>query len=147
MMRRLFSIITSVACLLLEVYKQIVFTFTVEDGKIVAEYIWHAFPWQFCSTPMYVGLLAGLTKPGKVHDALCAYLATFAVFAGTAVMLYPGDGFTPLTGINIQTIICHGSMVVIGGYLLGSGVMIGLPFQTQAHLDADLQFLKNLGVF
>ena len=32
------------------------------------------------------------------------------------------------------------------GYLLGSGVMIGLPFQTQAHLDADLQFLKNLGV-
>ena len=32
------------------------------------------------------------------------------------------------------------------GYLLGSGVMIGLPFQTQAHLDEDLQFLKNLGV-
>ena len=32
------------------------------------------------------------------------------------------------------------------GYLLGSGVMIGLPFQTQEHLDEDLQFLKNLGV-
>ena len=32
------------------------------------------------------------------------------------------------------------------GYLLGSGVMIGLPFQTQAHLEEDLQFLKNLGV-
>lgn len=31
-------------------------------------------------------------------------------------------------------------------YLLGSGVMIGLPFQTRAHLDEDLQFLKNLGV-
>jgi biotin synthase len=31
-------------------------------------------------------------------------------------------------------------------YLLGSGVMIGLPFQTHAHLDEDLQFLKNLGV-
>ena len=32
------------------------------------------------------------------------------------------------------------------GYLLGSGIMIGLPFQTYAHLDEDLQFLKNLEV-
>ncbi|MBO5919712.1 MAG: [FeFe] hydrogenase H-cluster radical SAM maturase HydE [Bacteroidales bacterium] len=31
-------------------------------------------------------------------------------------------------------------------YLLGSGVMIGLPFQTYEHLQEDLQFLKNLGV-
>ncbi len=32
------------------------------------------------------------------------------------------------------------------GYLLGSGIMIGLPFQTYSHLDEDLQFLKNLEV-
>lgn len=32
------------------------------------------------------------------------------------------------------------------GYLLGSGIMIGLPFQTYAHLEEDLQFLKNLEV-
>ena len=32
------------------------------------------------------------------------------------------------------------------GYLLGSGIMIGLPFQTHAHLDEDLQFLKDLQV-
>ena len=32
------------------------------------------------------------------------------------------------------------------GYLLGSGIMIGLPFQTASHLDADLQFLKNMQV-
>lgn len=32
------------------------------------------------------------------------------------------------------------------GYLLGSGVMIGLPFQTYAHLEEDLQFLKKIGV-
>ena len=31
-------------------------------------------------------------------------------------------------------------------YLLGSGVMIGLPFQTCEHLEEDLQFLENLGV-
>lgn len=32
------------------------------------------------------------------------------------------------------------------GYLLGSGIMIGLPFQTYSNLDEDLQFLKNLEV-
>ena len=31
-------------------------------------------------------------------------------------------------------------------YLLGSGVMIGLPFQTYEHLQEDLQFLQSLGV-
>lgn len=32
------------------------------------------------------------------------------------------------------------------GYLLGSGVMIGLPFQTYANLDEDLHFVKELEV-
>ena len=32
------------------------------------------------------------------------------------------------------------------GYLLGSGIMIGLPFQTRKNLDEDLQFLKDLQV-
>ena len=32
------------------------------------------------------------------------------------------------------------------GYLLGSGIMIGLPFQTYSHLDEDLKFLQDLQV-
>ena len=32
------------------------------------------------------------------------------------------------------------------GYLLGSGIMIGLPFQTYANLEEDLHFLKDLEV-
>ena len=104
----------------LEIYKQINYTFRYDDG-IYASYRWYAFPWQFCSTPMYISLLAGISKKGRFHDALCAYLSTFAVFAGAAVMLYPADVFTETVGINIQTMICHGSMVVIGAYLLSSG--------------------------
>jgi hypothetical protein len=48
-------------------------------------------------------------------------LATYAVLAGAAVMIYPGVVYVEVVGINIQTMICHGSMVVIGAYLLGSG--------------------------
>lgn len=111
---------TAVIVVLLEVYKMINFGFSYEDG-VSYSFPWYAFPFQFCSTPMYVGLLTGLFRKGKIHNALCAYLATFAVFAGLCVMVYPNDVFIETVGINIQTMICHGSMLTVGIYLYGSG--------------------------
>lgn len=113
--------ITAIAVLVLEIYKQINYSFSYSGEVIEFDYQWYAFPFQFCSTPMYVGLLAGIIKKGRVHDALCAYLATYALFAGICVMVYPGDVFIGTIGINIQTMICHGSMITIGAYLLYSG--------------------------
>lgn len=110
----------AVVVAVLEVYKQINYTFSYEGG-ITADYQWYAFPFQFCSTPMYVGLLAGIIRKGKIHDALCAYLATYAVFAGVSVMLYPADIYISTIGINIQTTVCHCSMIVVGAYLFASG--------------------------
>ena len=115
---RIVVLITAVTVIVLEIYKQIVFSFSVVDGAIEFDYQWYAFPFQFCSTPMYIGLLAGLTKKGKLHDAFSAYLATYAIFAGTCVMLYPNDVFIRTIGIDIQTMVCHGSMISIGIYLL-----------------------------
>lgn len=107
--------------LMLEVYKQVNFSFTYDGQTIHFDYQWYSFPFQFCSTPMYVCLLAGCLKKGKLRDALCAYLATFALFAGLCVMIYPGQVFIDTVGINIQTMICHGAMVTLGIYLLCSG--------------------------
>ena len=115
---RLVVLFTTLFVIAFEIYKQIVFSFSVTDSGIEFEYLWYAFPFQFCSTPMYIGLLAGLTKKGRLHDACSAYLATYAIFAGICVMLYPGDVFMYMMGINIQTMICHGSMIAIGIYLL-----------------------------
>lgn len=112
---------TAVVVTLLEIYKQINYTFTVGDTGIVADYQWYAFPWQFCSMPMYVGLLAGIIRKGKIHNALCSFLATYAIFAGACVMFYPGDVFVSEVGINIQTMVCHGSMITVGIYLLYTG--------------------------
>ncbi|MBQ9762239.1 MAG: YwaF family protein [Oscillospiraceae bacterium] len=111
---------TSVLVILLEVYKLINFSFSYENG-ITFDFAWDAFPWQFCSTPMYVGLLAGLTRKGKLHESLCAYLATYALFAGLIVMIIPTSIFIETIGINIQTSICHGSMISIAIYLMYSG--------------------------
>lgn len=112
---------TAILVAILEIYKQINFTFTVEEDAITCDFQWYAFPWQFCSMPMYVGLLAGIIRKGKVHDALCTFLATYSIFAGVCVMVYPVSVFVDTIGINIQTMICHGSMIVIGVYLLYTG--------------------------
>ena len=114
-------LITAITVIALEVYKLINFGFgTSYETELSYSFPWSAFPWQFCSTPMYACLLAALTR-GKVHRSLCAYLSTFAVFAGLCVMIYPGDVFIGTVGINVQTMICHGSMLTIGIYLMGSG--------------------------
>lgn len=111
----------AIVVLLLEAYKQLCYTFDVTDQGIIADFQWYAFPWQFCSTPMYVGLLAGLTKKGKLHDFACAYLATYAIFAGLCVMIYPGDVFIEIIGVNFQTMVCHGTMIPVGALLFASG--------------------------
>lgn len=104
----------------LEIYKQINYSCSYEGGQLVWDYQWYIFPWQFCSTPLYVGLLAGITR-GKLHRCLCCYLATFALFAGLCVMFYPTTVFVETIGINIQTMVCHGTMISVAMYLLYTG--------------------------
>lgn len=132
----------AVTVIILEIYKIINYGFSYEDG-VSFSFVWYAFPWQFCSTPMYIGFLAGIIRKGKIHESLCAYLATFAVFAGTAVMIYPGDVFIDTVGINIQTMVCHGSMITIGIYLFYSGY-VKLEFKTL--LKALPVFIINLAI-
>ena len=115
---RMMLLVFSLLSILLEIYKQINYTFSYDGQMIHADYQWYAFPFQFCSTPMYVGLLASCLTKGKVYESLCTYLATYAFFGGLVVMIYPAQVFISTIGINIQTMICHGTMVTLGIYLL-----------------------------
>ena len=114
-------LVVSLVVIILEAYKQINLNFQYDEQTITFDFQWYAFPFQFCSTPMYIGLLAAVVRNHRIHERLCAYLATYGLFAGLCVMFYPSTVFTGTIGINIQTMVCHGSMVTIGMYLLGSG--------------------------
>ena len=102
-----------------EVYKQLIFSFQANW-----DYQWYAFPFQFCSTPMYVALFAGLTKNIKIQQALINFLGTYGLFAGLAAMIYPNDVFVSTIGINIQTMVHHGAMMVVGTALLANRVQL-----------------------
>lgn len=130
---------TSIALIVLEVYKQLNFSFNWRENKW--DYQWYIFPFQFCSTPMYIMPLALIfRKKQRIRDAFRAYLATYALFAGLAVMIYPNDVFISTIGINIQTMVHHGAMVVIG-------VLTWVSGKAKLHYKTVLQALPVFAGF
>ena len=124
---RRFLLVEAFLITVLEIYKQINFSFHVDGSQILFDYQWYAFPFQFCSTPMYIGLLAAVIRGKSLHEHLCSYLATYALFAGICVMVYPVTVFIDTVGINIQTMVCHGSMITTGIVLLRTGYVKVAP--------------------
>lgn len=102
---------------ILEVIKQLIFGLSVEEGKLVWDYAWYAFPFQFCSSPLYVLPILAFAKEGKLRDAAITFLATFSLFAGLCVYVFPNDVFIDTIFINHQTMIHHGIQVFFGVYL------------------------------
>ena len=105
--------------LLFEAYKQIIFSFNYNGGEPFWDYEWYAFPFQLCSAQLYVLPFVFLSKEGgTVRRASSAFLATYSFFAGAAVMFYPVSVFIETVGINIQTMVWHGSQIILGVFLL-----------------------------
>lgn len=100
---------------IIEIYKQVFYT--IDAGH----FQWYAFPFQFCSVPMYFAFIAPLVKNEKVKDAMYMFIASFGLLAGIAVMAYPDTCFsTSYITILIHTMVWHSSMVVMGVYLIFS---------------------------
>lgn len=118
---RRFIFWVGIGAILFEIYKQYVLNFSIVAGRVVYSPCWDAFPFQFCYLPLYLNLLFALTKEGRLHDAVAAFLATFSLGAGLLVVIYASTVFTDVVGLNWQTMLCHGAMVVSGVYLLSSG--------------------------
>lgn len=63
---------------------------------------WGVFPFQLCSTPLYVALIASfLRKNTKFKELLYDYLATYGLITGILVVIYPMTIFNNLVFINV----------------------------------------------
>ena len=116
-----FRIAIGVMCgvmILLEIFKQTFGCTTLEDGAIIYQYDWNSFPFQLCSTPLYVLPLLCLLPDCRVRDCAAAYIGTYTLVAGVAVYLTPATVFTEHLFINIQTMVHHGLQIVTGMYTL-----------------------------
>ena len=100
---------------LLEILKQIEGAYFIDIfGVPTWSYLWHSFPLQFCSTPYYCLPFIVFLPDGFWRRSFVAFFASFSLFAGLTVMIYPGDVFCATTFLNLQTMIHHGAMVALG---------------------------------
>lgn len=103
-----FVFIIGVFMAIFEGFRQLFFVWQAQGS-----YPWYVFPFQFCSTPIYIGLLIRFV-PSKLKETFMHYLASFALLAGILVMLLPNDIYIDSVYINFQTTFQHGMMIVIG---------------------------------
>lgn len=113
---RRIGLVFLILLVVLEVYKQFDFAFEYNNGDPYWDYAWYSFPFQFCSMPMYVLPLVVFLKDGRLRDAAISYMCFCSVLGGLAVFVFPGDVFTTSTLINVQTMVHHGSQIVLGLY-------------------------------
>ena len=106
--------ILAIISLLFELYKQVIFSFNYDINYVWWKYQWYAFPFQFCSTPMYIGFIFYFVKNKKIKNSLLLFLATYGLLGGIITYVYPESCFTNTIGINIQTMVHHGSMILMG---------------------------------
>lgn len=115
--------------LISEIFKQCIHAMDVVDGVAEWNYSWRVFPFQFCSVPMYLYIIAGIIRKGKVYNTILCFLATFALFGGLAVSIYPSTVLSATLYNSIHTMVWHGSLLIIAVMLLVTGA-VALSFKS-----------------
>ncbi len=134
---RLITLIGWITIVLLETMKQFIYTYSIENNEFVANYQWYAFPFQLCSSPLYVLPVIAFMKDCKLREYFTSFISTFSLFGGLVVLIYPNDVFIEEIAINIQTMIHHGLQVVFG-------IWYAVRFRERGGIK---YFLKSIPVF
>ena len=111
-----------VVALFLELLKQLIWSFNYDNisNIITWDYEWYAFPFQLCTTPIYVSIICLFLKKGKIRDSLLSYVAYITILGSIATMVMPDSCFTSDILVNIHTMWLHMGSFVVSVYLLMS---------------------------
>jgi len=109
--------------LILEVLKQLIWSFNYDaiTNTITWDYQWYAFPFQLCTTPIFVSLICIFLKKGKIREYLLSYMAYITILGSISTMIMPDSCFTTDILVNIHTMWLHLGSFVVSVYLLMSG--------------------------
>lgn len=99
--------------LISEIYKQLFYYFYVGDNS----YCWWIFPFQLCSVPMYLCIIASIIKSEKLRKGMLNFMFTYNLLGGFMAFVEPSGVFDAYLTITIHSIIWHFSLVFVGVYL------------------------------
>ncbi len=100
-----------------EVYKQLFYYYHIGNSH----YQWWIFPFQMCSVPMYLCILAPLLKPGKLQSGMYHFMMIYNLLGGIAALAEPSGISHTYWTLTLHAFIWHTVLIFIGLYLGFSG--------------------------
>ncbi len=96
-----------------EVYKQLFHYYCMGERG----YKWWIFPFQLCSVPMYLCLIAPFLKPGRVSRAMYNFMMIYNLLGGFMAFIEPSGINHAWWGLTLHAYIWHMMLVFIGLFL------------------------------
>ena len=102
-----------------ETYKQLFLYIVVNQGA----FDWWYFPFQLCSTPMYLCLALPAVKGfPSVQQTICTYLQDFSLLGGVMALLEPSGLLHPYWVLTLHGLIWHILLIFLGLFCCLSGI-------------------------
>lgn len=99
--------------ILSEVFKQFFYYFAMMDNR----YSWGDFPFQLCSIPMYMCLIAPWLKPGKLQRGMYSFMVLYNLLGGAIAFTEPSGLLHGYWFLTMHSLIWHMLLVFIGLFL------------------------------
>lgn len=105
---------------ILELLKQLIWAFNYDPttNLVTWNYEWYSFPFQLCSTPIYVSILCLFLKDTKLRKSLLSYIAFVTILGSISTIFIPDSCFVSDILVNIHTMWLHLGSFVVSIYLL-----------------------------
>ena len=103
--------------ILTEIYKQLFYYFYMSDNS----YVWWIFPFQLCSVPMYLCIIALFLKPGPFRNGIYGFMTTYNLLGGLMAFIEPSGITHGYWTLTLHAYIWHMLLIFIGIYLIMSG--------------------------
>lgn len=100
-----------------ELYKQLFYYFYIGNGT----YQWWIFPFQLCSVPMYLCLIAPCLRPGPIQKGMYNFMVFYNLLGGFMAFVEPSGLIHNYWTLTLHAFIWHMALVFIGVYLSVSG--------------------------
>jgi hypothetical protein len=96
-----------------EVLKQFFYYYVMMDHR----YAWGEFPFQLCSIPMYLCLIAPWLKPGKLQRGMYSFMVLYNLLGGAIAFAEPSGLLHGHWFLTIHACIWHMLLVFVGLFI------------------------------
>ena len=103
--------------ILTEIYKQLFYCFYMSNNS----YVWWIFPFQLCSVPMYLCIIAIFLKTGPFRNGIYGFMTTYNLLGGLMAFIEPSGITHSYWTLTLHAYIWHMLLIFIGIYLIVSG--------------------------